>query len=166
MRASRQYERRLGFEALESRAMLSASSIKIAPLAVHSGSAHSAHAAKLAGAAVEQPAVAAVVPGDLNFDGRVDTSDIAALLQALTDKSGYEVKYQIVDTQWAIVADVNQDGVVNNADFKGLLDVLLNQPPPPPPPPPITPPVSSLPTEPPTLAFSEAPIVTQTDNNI
>jgi hypothetical protein len=158
MRAVRQYERRLGFEQLETRALLSASPIKIAPLASHSSSTHVARAAKVGSAAVAQPAVAAPVPGDLNFDGKINTSDIRALLQALTDKSGYEAKYQVDDTQWAIVADVNQDDVVNNADLQALLTKLLDQPPPP-----VKPPVSSLLVAP-TLPFSAATVVTLANN--
>jgi endoglucanase len=66
--------------------------------------------------------------GDFNRDGHLDTSDISAMEAALTDLNGWyasETALGLNSTQEKIIADVNKDGVVNNADLQQLLTKLL-----------------------------------------
>jgi hypothetical protein len=152
MRALRHHQRLLSFEQLEPRAMLSASPLKSAPPTAHmnliaaaTSTKSSAHAATEA--ALVQPAVVAPQPGDLNFDGKINAADFPEMMLALANPAAYEAKYQVDDAQRASVADVNQDGIVSNADLQALLKVIINTPPPPPPPPPqsvITPPDATV----------------------
>ncbi len=85
----------------------------------------------IAKAAVVKQAVTAPQPGDLNFDGKVNAADISDMLLALTDPDAYEKKYDISEATLNIVADVNGDGQVSNADLQRLLHILADQPPPP-----------------------------------
>jgi endoglucanase len=66
-------------------------------------------------------------PGDFNRDGHVDASDIAAMEAALSNLSGWEsseTAQGLNSTQEKIIADVNGDGVVNNADLQALIQLI------------------------------------------
>ncbi|HZZ29341.1 MAG TPA: dockerin type I repeat-containing protein [Pirellulales bacterium] len=63
--------------------------------------------------------------GDMNFDGHVDSSDITAMEQALTNLTGYETKFGLNGDYLKFVGDLNHDGVVNNIDLQSLLNILL-----------------------------------------
>jgi len=63
-----------------------------------------------------------VLRGDFNLDGHVNTSDIAAMEQALTNLSAYEQSHgNLMDSQVTSLGDVNGDGKFNNADLQALL---------------------------------------------
>ena len=65
--------------------------------------------------------------GDINGDGQVDASDIMKMMTALTDLRSYQANflgYGLSDADLLYVADTNRDGVVNNADLQGELDLL------------------------------------------
>jgi endoglucanase len=65
--------------------------------------------------------------GDFNRDGHVDASDISSMIAALTDLSGWkatETALGLNSTQENIIADVNKDGSINNADLQALLTLL------------------------------------------
>jgi hypothetical protein len=69
-------------------------------------------------------AVGPETPGDVNFDGHVDASDITAMLAALTDPIDYEKNHSLVDGDLLTAGDVNGDGNFNNADLQALLNLL------------------------------------------
>jgi hypothetical protein len=69
-------------------------------------------------------AVGPETPGDVNFDGHVDASDITAMEAALTDPINYEKNHSLVNGDLLTAGDVNGDGVFNNADLQALLDYL------------------------------------------
>jgi hypothetical protein len=62
-----------------------------------------------------------LIPGDFNHDFRVDAADIAAMAGALRDLSGYESGRGLSDSQLRQVADLNNDGKVDNRDCQALL---------------------------------------------
>jgi len=64
-------------------------------------------------------------PGDFNLDHHVDAADIAPMLQALTDPSGYESQYGVSPTLLSEIGDVNGDGSMNNADLQYLETSLI-----------------------------------------
>jgi endoglucanase len=67
--------------------------------------------------------------GDFNRDSHVDASDISSMIAALTDLNGWyamETSLGLNSTQEKLIADVNKDGVVNNADLQALLTLLAS----------------------------------------
>ena len=68
--------------------------------------------------------VATYYTGDFNRDGHVDASDILAAMKALTNLTGYESQYAVTAATLPLIADVNGDGQVNNADLQALLNLL------------------------------------------
>jgi hypothetical protein len=71
-----------------------------------------------------------IEPGDFNQDGHVDASDIPLAEKALTNPTGYEAMFNMTAQTKAndllLVADVNGDGIFNNADLQALLTGLKN----------------------------------------
>jgi hypothetical protein len=65
-----------------------------------------------------------LLPGDCNRDGHVDTADIPIMLQALADTTSFKTNNDLADPAFTKLADINNDGVVNNADLQALLDLL------------------------------------------
>jgi hypothetical protein len=65
--------------------------------------------------------------GDFNFDGQVDAADIQAMESALANLSGFQSANNLSDAQLDAIADVNGDGVINNADLQSLLTVLQSE---------------------------------------
>jgi T5SS/PEP-CTERM-associated repeat protein len=62
--------------------------------------------------------------GDFNRDGHVDSSDVTAMLAALVDLNGFTAANGLSTANLLSIADINGDGVVNNADLQGLLTLL------------------------------------------
>jgi hypothetical protein len=66
-----------------------------------------------------------VLHGDFNRDGHVDAADILPMMEALANLSGYNAAHSnLTATQLLDTEDVNDDGVVNNADLQAMLDLL------------------------------------------
>jgi hypothetical protein len=63
-------------------------------------------------------------PGDVNFDGHVDAKDIAAMMKAMTNETGYAQSVGVSKSELETVGDVNGDGKFNNADLQKLLNIL------------------------------------------
>ena len=61
------------------------------------------------------------VRGDLNFDGHVNAKDIAAIMQALANETGYATANGVSKSELEIVGDVNSDSKFTNADLQKLL---------------------------------------------
>jgi uncharacterized membrane protein len=74
-------------------------------------------------AVILKPA-ALLLPGDLNRDNHVNAADIPTMMLAMTNPSVYKSTYNVDDSQLQILANINQDGVVNNADIQSLLTLL------------------------------------------
>jgi hypothetical protein len=63
--------------------------------------------------------------GDVNLDGHVNSADILALMNALSDLSSYQsVHFPTSPNLMLDVADVDGDNEVTNADLQGLLNLL------------------------------------------
>jgi hypothetical protein len=62
--------------------------------------------------------------GDFNQDGHVNSSDIQPMLTALTDLNAYKTAHGLTSTTLLPIADVDQNGVVNNLDAQALLTKL------------------------------------------
>jgi autotransporter-associated beta strand protein len=63
--------------------------------------------------------------GDVNVSGQVTTADIPALLQALTNLAGYRTAHPtFTDEQYLTLLDINNDGVVSNADIQPMLAIF------------------------------------------
>lgn len=78
-----------------------------------------------AGAEVVPANATPLLRGDITQDNHVNTSDVTSLLTALTDINAYKAAHPTLDTLEASdTLDVDQDGVVSNADLQGLLSYL------------------------------------------
>jgi len=65
-----------------------------------------------------------LLPGDFNRDGSVNAADIPAMMSALSDLSTYKATYGLSDSQFEVIADLNNDFVFNNADVQAFLTLL------------------------------------------
>ncbi len=65
-----------------------------------------------------------LLPGDYNRDGHVDTSDISAMMSAFTDLPGYKASHNLSDAQMEVIADLNNDFVLDNSDVQAFLTLL------------------------------------------
>jgi hypothetical protein len=63
--------------------------------------------------------------GDFNFDGHVDSSDIAAMESALANPSAYEAAHDLTAANLVSLGDVNGDGKFNNADLQAFVSYLI-----------------------------------------
>ena len=68
------------------------------------------------------PQPQAVLPGDLNCDGAVDTADIDAFVLALVDPAEYAAAFPDCDI---MAADLNGDGSVDTADIDGFVAAII-----------------------------------------
>ena len=59
--------------------------------------------------------------GDMNSDLSLTVADVSTLMTALTNKSSFESSHGLTDDQFNFMADVNGDGLVNNADIQSLI---------------------------------------------
>ena len=66
----------------------------------------------------------AIMRGDFNLDGQRSAADIAQMLGALVNLSAYQTSLDLSDADVSAIADVDQNGVVTNADLQALLDLL------------------------------------------
>jgi phospholipase/lecithinase/hemolysin len=67
-----------------------------------------------------------MLPGDINRDGRVNVADVAAMMAALADLSGYEATHSLANQQLVGIFDMNGDNKVTNTDIQGLTNLLAN----------------------------------------
>jgi hypothetical protein len=66
-----------------------------------------------------------LLPGDFNRDGRVNASDIADMMSALSDLAGYKASHgNLSDPQMEVIADLNNDFVFSNSDLQAFLTLL------------------------------------------
>jgi len=62
--------------------------------------------------------------GDFNEDGHVNSADISAMEEALTNPTAYETTYGLSAANLATIGDFNADGNFTNADVQGFLNYL------------------------------------------
>ncbi|MEZ5323608.1 MAG: SUMF1/EgtB/PvdO family nonheme iron enzyme [Verrucomicrobiales bacterium] len=62
------------------------------------------------------------LPGDMNDDGAVNTSDIEAFVLALIDPEMFTEQTGLD----SLIGDINQDGVLNASDIDPFVDILAN----------------------------------------
>ncbi len=72
-------------------------------------------------AAIYGPPWIMAAPGDMNYDFRLDATDLTLLKQLLLEERSYEQS----DTR---LGDVNQDGDIDKADVKELIRRLTGRP--------------------------------------
>ena len=75
---------------------------------------------------VDNVTVEAITPqrGDFNPDNQLNAADVSAMEQALTNLNGYNSALGLTDASLLAIADVNNDGNINNADLQALLNDL------------------------------------------
>ena len=67
----------------------------------------------------------ALLLGDMNLDGVVDTGDVAPFVQALTDPATYITQFGIDETTMITLGDINQDGAFDTGDVAAFVEVLV-----------------------------------------
>ena len=66
-----------------------------------------------------------MLAGDINRDGQVNGSDIAAFLNAITDIPDWKSNNGLTNAQALYLLDVNRDGVVDNHDLQSFINDLI-----------------------------------------
>jgi hypothetical protein len=101
--------------------------------ALKSDSMHRTHAitviaSDLAGNTATSSAlnVAVYANGDIDSSGHLNTSDIDELETALSDEDAYRAAHNYTLQDWLLVADVNRDGYVDNADLQAMSIFIAN----------------------------------------
>ena len=56
----------------------------------------------------------------------MSTADVQAMLTALSNPTAFESLHGVSASYFATMADVNKDGVVNDADVQALINMLAN----------------------------------------
>ena len=64
--------------------------------------------------------------GDLNGDGQLTASDVAAMMTALVDLNGYQTQRGLSNADLLTIADVNNDGAIDNRDMQAIISLLAN----------------------------------------
>ncbi|HTQ38087.1 MAG TPA: dockerin type I domain-containing protein [Pirellulales bacterium] len=64
------------------------------------------------------------IAGDFNLDGKLTNADTQAMLNAFKNIPAFEAAHHLSNADWLDLADVNRDGVVNEADLKYLMNLL------------------------------------------
>jgi uncharacterized protein YjbI with pentapeptide repeats len=67
-----------------------------------------------------------LTPGDIDGDGIASVADISALMTALSDLNKYQSTNNFTTAELQLVADLNHDQHVTNADLQGLIIYLAN----------------------------------------
>jgi hypothetical protein len=65
-----------------------------------------------------------LVPGDLNRDGKVDASDISAMMSMLAAPSKYATTHDLTNDDLLVLGDLNHSSGIDNADLQSLLNTM------------------------------------------
>ena len=68
------------------------------------------------------------IPGDFNFDGKLDAADVTAMMQALANMKTFEADHGLTDDQLLALGDIDDSGSFTNADLQKLISVLADTP--------------------------------------
>jgi hypothetical protein len=66
------------------------------------------------------------LPGDFDRGGLATVADVATMTAALSDLSEYKSMHSLTTAQLRSIGDLNGDGLVNNADLQGLLNIVAS----------------------------------------
>ncbi len=66
-----------------------------------------------------------ILVGDMNFDGVVDTGDVAPFVLALTDPEAYQSQFGVDEATMIAVGDINQDGAFDTGDVAPFVEMLV-----------------------------------------
>ncbi len=66
-----------------------------------------------------------VLVGDMNFDGVVDTGDVAPFVLALTDAAAYQSQFEVDEATMIAAGDVNNDGAFDTGDVAPFVQMLV-----------------------------------------
>ena len=67
-----------------------------------------------------------ILRGDFTGDGKFDASDLPAMLQALTNVSGYKSTHNLTDAEMLALGDFDGDMQFTNADLQAILSALMS----------------------------------------
>ena len=67
----------------------------------------------------------ALLLGDMNLDGTVDTADVAPFVLALTNPQGYMAQFGVDEATMTALGDINQDGAFDTADVAPFVQLLV-----------------------------------------
>lgn len=67
-----------------------------------------------------------LLKGDLNRDGIISPADVSSLLGALSNLNSYEASTNLTMPQLLSVADVDDDGRIDNSDVQALVSQAAN----------------------------------------
>jgi autotransporter-associated beta strand protein len=62
--------------------------------------------------------------GDINQDGQVNSKDVSALMNALSNEGQYQTQHSFTATDLAFILDVDHDGQLNDLDVQNLISLL------------------------------------------
>lgn len=79
---------------------------------------------QLTSATFANVSVSVSLPGDINLDGHVNSADVGALMQALSDQDAYQTANNLSPAAANDILDVNGNGTVNFGDLQYLLNLL------------------------------------------
>jgi hypothetical protein len=65
------------------------------------------------------------IAGDFDMDGLLTNADMQAMLAAMKNPDAFEAAHGFSDDDWYSIADINQDGNVDNYDFNSLMSLLV-----------------------------------------
>ncbi len=68
----------------------------------------------------------AMLRGDMNLDGVVDTGDVAPFVLALTDPATYLAQYGVDEATMIVAGDINGDGVFDTGDVAPFVQLLVS----------------------------------------
>ncbi len=66
-----------------------------------------------------------VLVGDMNFDGVVDTGDVAPFVLALTDPEAYQSQFGVDEATMIAAGDINEDGALDTGDVAPFVQLLV-----------------------------------------
>ncbi len=66
-----------------------------------------------------------LIPGDMNFDGVVDTGDVAPFVLALTDAAAYQSQFGVDEATMIAAGDINNDGAFDTGDVAPFVQMLV-----------------------------------------
>ena len=67
-----------------------------------------------------------ILVGDMNFDGQVNTADVAPFVLALTDQPTYLDTFDVDEDDMIAAGDINGDGKFNTADVAPFVQLLVD----------------------------------------
>ena len=75
--------------------------------------------------AIVDEAIPDIIVGDMNFDGVVDTGDVAPFVLALTDPQAYQDQFGVDEATMLEAGDINADGAFDTGDVAPFVQMLV-----------------------------------------